>query len=83
MSGGLEGRNQRPPGGPLRKLSANRHARETYRGYPCFERTTLFCERWDQSAFDPGYDTLPLEAFEPMLRRVFAREPFSQVPCAS
>jgi predicted HD phosphohydrolase len=31
-----------------------------------------FCERWDQCAFDPDYDTLPLETFEPMVRRLFA-----------
>ncbi|TDJ04196.1 MAG: HD domain-containing protein [Deltaproteobacteria bacterium] len=62
----------------------DRHAREKYRGHPCFERTALFCERWDQPAFDPDYDTLPLEAFEPMLRRIFAREPFSHAqPSAS
>jgi predicted HD phosphohydrolase len=34
-----------------------------------------FCERWDQRAFDPDYDTLPLETFEPTVRRVFARTP--------
>ncbi len=29
-----------------------------------------FCENYDQNCFDPDYDTLPLEFFEPMLRRV-------------
>ena len=28
----------------------------------------------DMCAFDPDYDSLPLSAFEPMVRRVFARE---------
>jgi predicted HD phosphohydrolase len=51
----------------------DRNAREQFRGHPCFERTALFCERWDQTAFDPGYDTLPLDAFEPMVRRIFDR----------
>jgi predicted HD phosphohydrolase len=51
----------------------DRNAREKYRGHPCFERTAEFCERWDQRAFDPGYDTLPLAAFEPMVHRLFAR----------
>ena len=51
------------------------HARSTG-GHPCFEKTALFCERWDQTAFDPAYDTLPLDHFEPMVRRIFAREPF-------
>jgi hypothetical protein len=26
----------------------------------------------DRRAFDPDYDTLPLSAFEPMVRRLFA-----------
>jgi predicted HD phosphohydrolase len=31
-----------------------------------------FADAWDQTSFDPDYDTLPLEHFEPMVRRVFA-----------
>jgi predicted HD phosphohydrolase len=50
--------------------------REKYRGHPYFERTCLFCERYDQNSFDPGYDSMPLEAFEPVLRRIFARKPW-------
>ena len=57
-------------------IGGDRNAREAYRGHPMFERTALFCERWDQTSFDPAYDTLPLEAFEPMVRRIFARPPF-------
>jgi predicted HD phosphohydrolase len=54
----------------------DRLVRERYRGHPMFERTAQFCERWDQTSFDPNYDTLPVEAFEPMVRRLFARAPF-------
>lgn len=54
----------------------DRLARERYRGHPMFEPTAAFCERWDQNSFDPGYDTLPLAAFEPMVRRLFARPAF-------
>ena len=56
-------------------LGGDRHAREKYRGHPSFERTALFCEKYDQTAFDAAYDTLPLDAFEPMVRRVLARAP--------
>jgi predicted HD phosphohydrolase len=31
-----------------------------------------FADDWDQTSFDPDYDTLPLEHFEPAVRRVFA-----------
>ncbi len=56
----------------------DRSAREKYRGHPCFEKTALFCERWDQTSFDPAYDTLDLDAFELMVRRIFAREPYKK-----
>jgi hypothetical protein len=38
-----------------------------------------FADEWDQRAFDPNYDTLPLEHFEEKVRRVFAK-PRSIVP---
>ena len=31
-----------------------------------------FADEWDQTSFDPDYDTLPLEHFEPKVRQVFA-----------
>jgi predicted HD phosphohydrolase len=54
-------------------LGLDRNMREQFRGHPSFERTALFCERHDQNAFDPDFDTMPLEAFVPMVRRVMAR----------
>ena len=55
----------------------DRNARDAYRDHPWFQDTVDFCHRWDQSSFDPDYESLPLEFFEPMVRRIFAREPFS------
>jgi predicted HD phosphohydrolase len=57
----------------------DRNERDRFRGHPDFERTVCFCARWDQTSFDPAYDTMPLAAFEPMVRRIFAREPWSVV----
>ena len=37
-----------------------------------FELAARFADEWDQVAFDPNYDTLPLEHFEPKVRAVFA-----------
>src|ERR1051326_1357743 len=51
-------------------LGLDRNMREQFRGHPAFERTAVFCARHDQNAFDPAYDTMPLEAFVPMLHRV-------------
>ena len=45
--------------------------REQYREEPWFALCEQFTDEWDQIAFDPGYDTLPLEHFEPLVRTVF------------
>lgn len=56
-------------------LGGDRDARERFRGHSYFDATVNFCEKWDQPSFDPEYDTMPLEAFEPMVRRLFSRGP--------
>jgi len=59
-------------------VGKDRNEREKYCGHPHFEACAAFCERWDQRSFDPAYDTMPLEAFLPLVRQVFAREPYSR-----
>lgn len=54
-------------------LGLDRHLREQFKDHPQFEQTIEFCARYDAAAFDPEGETLPLEFFEPMLRRVFAK----------
>jgi len=46
-------------------------AREQYRGESWFDLAAQFADEWDQIAFDPNYDTLPLEHFESRVREVF------------
>ncbi len=58
-------------------LGGDRNARERYRDHPQFEACAEFCAHYDQNCFDPDYDTLPLERFEPMVRHIFARPPQS------
>jgi predicted HD phosphohydrolase len=55
----------------------DRNVRERYADHPWYQDAVDFCHRWDQPSFDPAYESLPLDFFEPMVRRVFAREPFS------
>ncbi len=57
-------------------VGANPHKRDAYLDHPYFDDCATFCERWDQSSFDPDYDTLSLEFFAPMVREVFARTPY-------
>jgi predicted HD phosphohydrolase len=53
-------------------FGGDRHEREQFRGHPHFELTARFCHQFDQAAFDPDYDSMPIEAFSPMIRRVLA-----------
>ena len=52
------------------------NARDRFKDHPCFDSCATFCERWDQSSFDPDYDALPLAHFEPMVREVFSRKAY-------
>jgi predicted HD phosphohydrolase len=45
--------------------------REEFRGHPHFERTERFVDLYDGPAFDAAMECLPLDFFEPMVRRVF------------
>jgi predicted HD phosphohydrolase len=47
--------------------------RRRYEAEPWYDVATRFTDEWDQTSFDPDYDTFPLAHFEPMLHRVFAR----------
>lgn len=51
----------------------DQNRRERHRGSVYFEDCAAFCERWDQSSFDPDYPSLSLDFFAPMVRDVFAR----------
>lgn len=48
-------------------------ARKEYAGEPWYEMACRFTDEWDQTSFDPDYETLPLSFFEPMIDRIFSR----------
>lgn len=54
-------------------LGMDRHIRDQYRDHPWYDACAEFCEKYDQAAFDPDYDSEGLDFFEPMVRRVFAK----------
>jgi predicted HD phosphohydrolase len=54
-------------------LGMDQNSREQFRGSPHFDACAEFCEKYDQAAFDPDYESESLEFFEPMVRRVMAR----------
>jgi predicted HD phosphohydrolase len=55
-------------------LGGNRDGRDRFKGHQWYAACAHFCERWDQASFDPDYPTMPLAAFEPLVRRVFSRQ---------
>ena len=54
-------------------IGLDRDMREKFRGHEHFAATEEFIEKYDCPAFDPEYDTLPLEFFEPMVMKLFER----------
>ena len=54
-------------------LNMDREMHKAYIDHPCYQRTQEFVRKYDAPAFDPELDTLPLEFFEPMIRKVFER----------
>ena len=51
-------------------IGGDRNAKERYKDHPFYQDCVDFCEKWDQTSFDPDYPTQPLEYFEPMVRKV-------------
>ncbi|MEO0982449.1 MAG: HD domain-containing protein [Pseudomonadota bacterium] len=54
-------------------LGLDRDMRDQFKDHPHYEHTAQFCHLYDQAAFDPDYESEPLEFFEPMVERVFAK----------
>ena len=54
-------------------IGLDRDMRDRFSGHPYAAACAEFCEKYDQPAFDPDYDTLPLDVFEPMVMRLCAR----------
>ncbi len=53
-------------------IGMDRNMREQFRGHAHFARTEEFCALYDNPAFDPQAQTLPIEHFEPLVRALFA-----------
>ena len=57
-------------------LGGNRNARDKFKDHKYYQDTVDFCEKYDQSSFDPNYKSMSLEEFEPMVKKIFDRKPF-------
>ena len=57
----------------------DKNARDRFKDNIYFKSCSDFCERWDQSCFDPSYNSEPLETFEPMIKEVFTRKAYDSL----
>lgn len=53
-------------------IGLDRNARDAYKDNEFYQHTVDFCFKYDQKAFDPEFKSLPLQHFEPMVRRIFS-----------
>jgi len=54
-------------------LGMDRNMRDRFADSPYAAATREFIDKYDCPAFDPDYDTAPLDFFEPMVMRLFER----------
>lgn len=55
-------------------MGRDRNARDRFAGHPWYDLCADFCERWDQSSFDPDFPTHDLASFADDVREVFTRQ---------
>ena len=58
-------------------LGGNKNQRDKYKGHKYYKETVDFCENWDQKSFDPNFKSLSLKEFEPLVKKIFSRKPYS------
>ena len=58
-------------------LGGNKNERDKFKNHKYYQETLDFCEKWDQKSFDPNYKSLTLKDFEPYVKKIFNRNPYS------
>ena len=57
-------------------LGGDKNARDKFKNHEHYQATIKFCENYDQCSFDPNYESMSLEDFSPMIRRIFSKTPY-------
>ena len=55
-------------------LGGDKNSRDKYKDHKYFQDTIDFCEKYDQNSFDPKYESLPLEFFTPIVKKIFFKK---------
>ena len=58
-------------------FGGNKDEREKYKEHKYYKETIDFCENWDQKSFDPNFKSLSLKDFEPYVKKIFNRTPYT------
>ncbi len=61
-------------------LGMDRNTRDMFAGHQFYDRTEEFCAEYDGPAFDPSYDSNPLDHYLPLIREVFGTSPCKPEP---
>ena len=59
-------------------LGDNKNEREKFKEHKYYKDAVYFCENWDQKSFDPNFKSLTLKDFEPYIKKIFSRIPYTQ-----
>ena len=57
-------------------LGGDRNARDKFKKHKYYQDTIDFCEKYDQCSFDPDYKSMTLDDFKPLVKKIFAKEPY-------
>ena len=57
-------------------LGGNKNKRDEYKNHKYYQDTVDFCEKYDQCSFDPDYKSMTLDDFKPLVKKIFAKEPY-------
>ena len=57
-------------------LDQDRNARDKFKDHKYYAATIDFCENYDQCSFDPNFKNMTLKDFEPLVKKIFSRDPY-------
>ena len=55
-------------------VGLDKNRRDALKDSPYYEYAREFIDKYDMPAFDPDYENMSIEEFEPMVRRVMKKE---------
>ena len=57
-------------------IGKNKNQRDKYKDHKYYDDAVNFCEKWDQTSFDPSYKSMTLDDFAPLVKKSFLENHF-------